>query len=148
MKVRSLNMTGILLDDPKSGKVAVQAGALRLDMDVKDLVPLEAPVKQIVKKKSAGSKIATRMRLEKAVKMRRELHLRQMRAEEAEETLDRFLDDAIVAGVDEVRIVHGKGTGVLRKLTHDLLRRHSQVLSFEEADAGEGGQGATIARLQ
>lgn len=148
VKVRSLNMTGILLDDPKSGKVAVQAGALRLDMDVKDLVPLEAPVKQIVKKKSAGSKIATRMRLEKAVKMRRELHLRQMRAEEAEETLDRFLDDAIVAGVDEVRIVHGKGTGVLRKLTHDLLRRHSQVLSFEEADAGEGGQGATIARLQ
>jgi DNA mismatch repair protein MutS2 len=148
VKVRSLNMTGILLADPKSGKVAVQAGALRLDMDVKDLVPLEAPLKQVVKKRSAGSKVATRMRLEKAQKLRRELHLRQMRAEEAEETLDRFLDDAIVAGVDEVRIVHGKGTGVLRKLTHDMLRRHSQVLSYEEADAGDGGQGATIARLQ
>ena len=88
------------------------------------------------------------MRLEKATKIRRELNIRQMRYEEAEEKLDRFVDDAIVAGVDEIRIVHGKGGGVLRKLTHDLLRRHSQVREFEEADADEGGQGATIARLQ
>ena len=147
VKVKNLNMTGILLDDPKGNKVLVQAGALRMDVEVKQLVPLEAPV-PVVTKKKAGTRVMSKMRLEKAQTIKRELHLRQMRAEEAEETLDRFLDDAIVAGVDEIRIVHGKGTGVLRKLTHDFLRRHSQVLSFAEANADDGGQGATIARLQ
>ena len=71
-----------------------------------------------------------------------------MRAEEAEATLDKFVDDALTAGLDAIRIVHGKGEGILRKMTHDFLRRHSQVTSFGDADAEEGGQGATIARLK
>jgi DNA mismatch repair protein MutS2 len=148
VKVRSLNMTGVLLDDPKNGKAPVLAGALKMTLEVGDLVVLEAPAPAPVKKRPAGSRLSTKMKLDKVQKLQREIQIRQMRAEDALEALEKFVDDAIVAGVDTVRVVHGKGTGVLRKVTHDFLRRHSQVVSFEEADADSGGQGATVARLQ
>ncbi|ARU41790.1 hypothetical protein CCB80_11825 [Armatimonadetes bacterium Uphvl-Ar1] len=148
VRIKNLNMTGVVTDDPRHGKVVVMVGAIRMDVDLKQVVPLEAPQPVVQKKSKGSSRMATRMRLEKATKISRELNIRQLRFEEAEEKLDQFLDDAIVAGVDEVRIVHGKGGGVLRKLTHDMLRRHSQIVSFEEADADSGGQGATVARLQ
>jgi DNA mismatch repair protein MutS2 len=148
VRIKNLNMTGVVADDPRQGKVVVMVGAIRMDVDLKQVVPLEAPQPVVQKKSKGSSRMATRMRLEKATKISRELNIRQLRFEEAEEKLDQFLDDAIVAGVDEVRIVHGKGGGVLRKLTHDMLRRHSQIVSFEEADADSGGQGATVARLQ
>lgn len=148
VRIKNLNMTGVVADDPRQGKVVVMVGAIRMDVDLKQVVPLEAPQPVVQKKSKGSSRLATRMRLEKSTKISRELNIRQLRFEEAEEKLDQFLDDAIVAGVDEVRIVHGKGGGVLRKLTHDMLRRHSQIVSFEEADADSGGQGATVARLQ
>lgn len=147
VKVKNLNLTGILLEDPKGGKARVLAGALKMDVELKQLVPLEKPAAVPIKSKSSSRAIG-KMRLEKAQKMRREIHLRQMRAEEALEALEKFLDDALVAGVDEVRIVHGKGDGILRKLTRDLLRRHSQVVGFADAEDSEGGYGATVARLK
>lgn len=147
VKVKNLNLTGILLEDPKGGKVKVLAGALKMDVDLKQIVPLEKPVSAPTKPKGRSRAIG-RMRLEKAQTLRREIHLRQMRAAEAQEALDKFLDDALVAGVDEIRIVHGKGDGILRKLTRDLLRRHSQVVGFADAEDSEGGYGATVARLK
>ncbi|MFI5387863.1 MAG: Smr/MutS family protein, partial [Fimbriimonadales bacterium] len=85
------------------------------------------------------------VRLQKAQSAATEIHLRAMRAEDAERELDRFIDDAVLAGLDSVRIVHGKGEGVLRKVTQDYLKRHPHVRSFRTADAGEGGDGVTIA---
>ena len=77
-----------------------------------------------------------------------ELHLRQMRAEQAVEKLDRFLDDAVLAGLPTVRIVHGKGEGVLRKITRETLKRHPHVGRFDDADAAAGGQGVTVAEIK
>ncbi len=76
-----------------------------------------------------------------------EVSLRGMRAEEALDTLEKYLDRAYRAGLPYVRIVHGKGTGTLRKLARDLLRQHPLVASMREAEPHEGGEGVTIAKL-
>lgn len=76
-----------------------------------------------------------------------EVHLRGMRAEDALETLEKYLDRAVMAGLPYVRVVHGKGTGALRKLARDFLHASPLVASYETAEPNEGGDGVTIARL-
>jgi DNA mismatch repair protein MutS2 len=71
-----------------------------------------------------------------------------MRAEEAQRDLERFLDDALLAGLPSVRIVHGKGEGILRQLTRDYLKKHPNVGKFEDADPSAGGAGVTVATLK
>lgn len=77
-----------------------------------------------------------------------EIHLIGLRVEEGIETLDKFLDDALLAGHREVRIVHGHGTGRLRHAVRELLARHPQVVSHRPGEPNEGGDGATIVRLE
>ncbi len=76
-----------------------------------------------------------------------EVSLRGMRADDALDTLGKYLDRAYLAGLPYVRVVHGKGTGTLRKLARDLLRQHPLVASIREAEPHEGGEGVTIAKL-
>lgn len=76
-----------------------------------------------------------------------EVHLRGMRAEDAMDTLERYLDRAVMAGLPYVRVVHGKGTGTLRKLAREFLQASPLVTSYETAEPNEGGEGVTIARL-
>ncbi|MCK5125410.1 MAG: endonuclease MutS2 [candidate division Zixibacteria bacterium] len=77
-----------------------------------------------------------------------EIMLRGMTVEEALEALDKFLDDAILAGLGQVYIVHGKGTGALRKNLSTYLKAHKSVASIRIGDWNEGGHGVTIARLK
>lgn len=143
VRVLGLNLNGVVLEDPKGKKVSVQAGAMRMDVDMNKLVPLG----MLEEKKPKRNRAVGEMRLRKAQTIQREIQIRQMRAEEAVEVLEKFLDEAVLAGADVIRIVHGKGEGVLRKVTHDLLRRSGLVKRFYEADADSGGQGATVAEL-
>jgi DNA mismatch repair protein MutS2 len=76
-----------------------------------------------------------------------EVSLRGMRADDALILLEKYLDRAYLAGLPFVRIVHGKGTGTLRKLTRDLLREHPLVAEIREAAQQEGGEGVTIAKM-
>ena len=70
-----------------------------------------------------------------------------MRVEPALGELDSFLDRSLLASRSEVRVVHGHGSGRLRKAVRDFLRQHAAVASFRPGGAGEGGDGATVARL-
>ncbi|HEY8730759.1 MAG TPA: Smr/MutS family protein, partial [Candidatus Limnocylindria bacterium] len=76
-----------------------------------------------------------------------QLDLRGARAEEALAELDRYLNNAAVAGYDRVRVVHGKGTGALRNAVREALSAHPLVREQTPAAANEGGEGATIVRL-
>ena len=76
-----------------------------------------------------------------------EIHLRRLTVDEALYRLDRFLNDAFLAGVPSVRVIHGKGTGILRQAVHDELRTHPLVKSYHRAPLEEGGNGATIAEM-
>lgn len=76
-----------------------------------------------------------------------ELHLRQLTIDEALFRLDRFLNNAFMAGLSSVAIIHGKGTGTLRQAVREQLAHHPLVRSFRPAGYGEGGEGVTIATL-
>jgi DNA mismatch repair protein MutS2 len=77
----------------------------------------------------------------------RELRLRRLTVDEALWRLDRYLNDAFMAGLSSVRIVHGKGTGKLRRAVHESLARHPLVKSYRLGDYGEGDYGITIVEL-
>ena len=76
-----------------------------------------------------------------------EVDLRGQRVEEVLPALDRYLDEAFVSGLPRVRIIHGKGTGALRRAVRDELRRHPLVSRYRQGDAMEGGDGVTVAEL-
>jgi DNA mismatch repair protein MutS2 len=117
----------------------VAAGPLRLRVPATSLRPAQATPEppRSTRPVIAGSAPAVSLQLD----------LRGARAEEALEVLDRYLNDAAVAGVDRLRIVHGKGTGALRTAVREVLSRHPLVRGHEPAGAAEGGDGATIVRL-
>jgi len=77
----------------------------------------------------------------------RELRLRHLTVDEALWRLDKYLNDAFMAGLPSVRIVHGKGTGKLRRAVHDSLAKHTLVKSYRLGDYGEGDYGVTIVEL-
>ena len=77
----------------------------------------------------------------------RELHLRHLTIDKALFRLDQYLNDAFMAGLPFVRIVHGKGTGTLRQAVHEALAKHPLVKSFRLGDYGEGDYGVTIVEL-
>ncbi len=79
--------------------------------------------------------------------MNSELHLRRLTVDEALIRLDRYLNDAFIAGLPAVRLIHGKGTGTLRQAVREELKTHPLVKSFRPAELEEGGNGATIVEL-
>lgn len=143
VRVQGYAQVGTVLDEPKGGQVKVQMGPLRLTVAV---TSVEAVGRTVETKSPPNAR--TNIGLKKARTVSTELHLRAMRAEDAERELDRFLDDAILGGLTTVRIVHGKGEGILRKLVWDTLRRNQHVGHFHEADPAEGGAGVTVAHLR
>lgn len=143
MSVRAEGYTqiGTVLEEPSGGTVYVQMGPLKLKLPVSTLSPVKSPSPR------AGGKSSS-MSLQKASTATTEIHLRMQRAEDAEEALTRFFDEAVLAGLHQVRIVHGKGGGVLRKMTQEFLRNNRDVASFRDGEPAEGGQGVTIAVLR
>lgn len=142
VRVKGYAQSGTLLDLPGEGQAKVQMGALKLT------VPLEALSVAPTSPATLRPKARHNLGLQKAMSAQTEIHLRAMRAEDALADLERFLDDSLLAGIDQVRIVHGKGEGILRKLTRDYLRKHPHVASFREGEPAEGGQGVTVAVLK
>lgn len=135
VRVQGYSQTGTLLETPSGKQVQIQVGSLKLKVSVDALTPI-APER---------AKTGMSSSLQKAMSATTEVQLRHMRAEDAEELLDKFLDEAVLAGLHQVRIVHGKGEGILRQVTRDMLKRHKAVKSYRDGDATEGGQGVTIA---
>ena len=76
-----------------------------------------------------------------------EVRLRHLTVDEALPKLDQFLHDAFMAGLYQVRIIHGKGTGTLRQLVREQLAKHPLIKSYRPGEYGEGGAGVTIAEL-
>ena len=137
--VEGVSEPGTLLSIDDRGMADVAAGQLRLRVPATSLRPAQAPQE---------SQLATRPVIAgSAPAVSLQLDLRGARADEALAVLDRYLNDAAVAGVDRLRIVHGKGTGALRTAVREVLSRHPLVRAHEPAGAAEGGDGATIVRL-
>jgi DNA mismatch repair protein MutS2 len=120
-----------------NGMVEVQVGVLRLNVALAELESSEEPVQ----KDYADYFVMPRP-------VPSEIHLRGLRVEEARWELEQYLEQALDAGLKEVRVVHGKGTGAVRLMAHEMLRKHPKVETLRAALPSEGGEGATIAILK
>ena len=141
VRVRPLNKQGVVLTSPTEGFVEVQVGQMRIEASLADLEPTEEFADEQLRDTAA------RLRLAKAFQTSSEIHLRGLTVAEGIIELEKYLDDAFLAGQEEVRIVHGKGTGALRQGIHEYLRRHPHVKSFATARQEAGGEGVTIVQL-
>ena len=124
----------------------MQIGILRSEVDVDDLEYLESQTKQA--KKQASITQARNLKLSKAMTVHTEINLIGKTVAEAMPELEKYIDDAAIAGLSQVRIIHGMGTGALRNAVHEELRRNPPVESYRLGEQGEGGYGATVAMLR
>ncbi len=146
VKVLSMNLTGTISSLPDSrGNVTVQMGILRSQINISDLEIIEEqnPYAPKNMRRTGGGKI----KMSKSLSVSPEINLLGRTVDEAVAELDKYLDDALLSHLNSVRIVHGKGTGALRKGIHEYLRRQKHVKSYHLAEFGEGDAGVTIVNL-
>ncbi len=131
----------VLTKPDNKGEVQVQAGIMKINVKLKDL----REIKESKAEKKEHKKKTVNLNLKQVSSS---VDLRGMDAEEAIYTVDKYLDDAYIGGLGEVTIIHGKGTGILRKAIQDMLRTHGHVKSYRLGEYGEGGSGATVVVLK
>ncbi|MDD7409242.1 MAG: endonuclease MutS2 [Anaerovoracaceae bacterium] len=145
VRVVSLDKKGIIagLPDDKD-EVLVQIGLMKMRMPLSDLSLIDSHgVQKTFEKTSYG-----KMYRQKAQAISPEINVIGMNLDEARMEVDKYLDDAYMSGLSQVRIIHGRGTGVLRGGIRDMLKRNRHVDSFRSADYNDGGEGATIVKLR
>ncbi|KZZ85914.1 endonuclease MutS2 [Bacillus sp. SJS] len=140
VKVISFGQKGILLEQSGNKEWHVQIGILKMKVKESDLQYMSRP-KPVVEKPLATVK-------GKDYHVSLELDLRGERFENAISRVEKYLDDAVLAGYPRVSIIHGKGTGALRKGVQELLKNHRSVKNTRFGEAGEGGSGVTIVELK
>lgn len=146
VKVLSMNLTGTVHTLPnEKGDLYVQMGILRSLVNIKDLVLIEDTPVLGSKKKSTG---AGKIKMSKSASVSTEINLIGKTTDEAIALLDKYLDDAYIAHMPSVRIVHGKGTGALRNAVHSHLKRLKYIKSYRLGEFGEGDAGVTIAEFK
>ena len=147
VKVLSMNLTGTVnsLPDAK-GNLFVQMGILRSQVNISDLELIEEPLTVTAKQMRRTS--SGKMKMGKSMHVSPEINLLGKTVDEAVAELDKYLDDAYIAHLSPVRIVHGKGTGALRNGIHQYLRRQKHIKSFRLGAFGEGDAGVTIVEFK
>jgi DNA mismatch repair protein MutS2 len=144
-----LNRVGtVLASDDTRGEVEVEAGTMRIKVHITSL--LAAPSTSVEARPVAsppGPEVERAQTAERPPAVPMTLSLRGLTVDEALPMLDKYLDDAALAGVQRVTVVHGKGTGALRKGVHAFLRTHPHVREFRLGARGEGESGVTIVEL-
>ncbi len=151
VKVLTLNLKGTVSTLPDArGNLYVQMGILRSQVNIKDIELLQEAVVTGPSYRSSGrsSSGQSKIKMSKSATATTEINLIGKTTDEAINELDKYLDDAYLAHLSSVRIVHGKGTGVLRKAVHEYLRRQKHVAEYHLGAYGEGDSGVTIATFK
>ena len=142
--VISLNLDGIVRSLPnQKNEITVQMGILQSTVKISDVEIVKEEKKQSKQQKTAQYRAS----VNKSMNIKPEINLLGMTVDEAVTALDKYLDDACLSHLNQVRVVHGKGTGALRKGIHEYLKRQSYVKSFRLGEFGEGDAGVTIVEL-
>jgi DNA mismatch repair protein MutS2 len=148
--IHSFNQEGTVLVPPNAaGELLVQAGIMQVKVQLTDVSLANQNAEHTAGAYTAtGKKSATRGSMSKALYISPEIDLRGMMPEEATEAADKYLDDAFLASLTTVTLIHGKGTGAVRAAVHALLKRHPHVREFRLGKYGEGETGVTVATLK
>ena len=146
VKIVSMGLKGSVSSLPdKNGKLFVQCGIIRSQVSLDDLVLLEDDPIQTEKMQRSSS---GKLKMSKSYSISTEINLLGKTVDEALSELDKYLDDAYLAHLPSVRIVHGKGTGALRKAVQGYLKKSRVIKSFRLGEFGEGDAGVTIAEFK
>ena len=141
VNIVTLDQKATVLSAPDSkGEVMVQAGVMKLNVKLKDI--------RLIEEKKAASPTSGKVGLGAGKQVGLELDVRGMLVDEANIIVDRYLDDAYNAGLSEVNIIHGKGTGALRTGIQAFLKRHPLVKGYRMGSYGEGDAGVTVVTLK
>jgi len=140
VEIISLNQKGEIEDLIGKEKVRVRVGTLLTTVEIRNLKKVSSAEKP---KTQAGT---SQIDIEQAES--NQIHLRGMTVEEAMENLEKFLDRAVIAGLHSVYVVHGKGTGTLRRKLTEYLKQHSEVADLRLGNWNEGGAGVTVVKLK
>jgi DNA mismatch repair protein MutS2 len=138
VQLRGLGLRGRVVAEA-GGLVTVQAGSLTVRVARSEIEPVTGG-----RAKTPGTSVSLPVRED----VPRELRLLGLTSDEARAAVEKFLDDAVLAGHREIRLVHGKGTGALRRAVEGCLRGHPLVGSFRLAEPSAGGAGATVVALE
>lgn len=142
VRILPLNSVGTVSTLPnEKGELFVQAGLLRTKVKLSDIELIKQPKSKPEPKKKSGS---GHIRMDKASNIHQEINLIGMTVDEAMIALGKYLDDAYLAHLAQVTVIHGRGTGALRKAVHGHLKRTKYVKSFRLGEFGEGDMGVTI----
>lgn len=146
VKILSMNLKGTVhtLPDAK-GNLFVQAGILRYQTNIRDLILVNDDATPAVHNTKTG---AGKLKMSKSLSVSPEINLIGKTVDEALMELDKYLDDAYLAHLKSVRIVHGKGTGALRNAVHGYLKKSKYIKNYHLAEFGEGDAGVTIAEFK
>ena len=144
VRIAGVDRDGEIVEPPERGKVVVLVGSMRVTVPLRNL---RKPRDQQAAAPAEASP-QSRLSFEKAQDFSPELHLRGLRVEPGLLVVGKYLDDAMTAGIDRVRIIHGKGTGQMRKAVHEYLKSHPGVASFALGEPEEGGSGATVVEMK
>ena len=146
VKVVSMGLKGTVSSLPDAkGNLFVQCGILRTNVNVQDLVRLEEPSVTASNMKRTGT---GKLRMSKSISVSPEINLLGKTVDEAIPLLDKYLDDAYLAHLKSVRVVHGKGTGALRNAVQQHLKRVKYIKSYRLGEYGEGDAGVTIVEFK
>ena len=123
------------------GNIKVQMGILKMDSNIKNVTK----IKSNNKTKENTNRI---YKAKKAMHISPTLDLRGQRYDEALRNFDKYLDDAMLSGLDQAKIIHGKGTGALRNGINDYLKNNKMIDSYRPGNEKEGGYGVTIVKFK
>ena len=147
VKVHSMNLKGTISSLPDAkGNLYVQMGIMRSQVHMSDVEIIEEPMSITAKQMQRTS--SGKMRMGKSFSISPEINLLGKTVDEAIAELDKYLDDAYLAHLSPVRIVHGKGTGALRQGIHNFLKRQKRIKSYRLGAFGEGDAGVTIVEFK
>lgn len=142
--VENLGQQGTVISNvSKDEQVLVQIGSMKMNVPIQNLIILK---NQKTKKQNSVSQSYTKMNKTKNAKT--EINVIGLNVEEARFVVEKFLDDSLLANLQTVRIVHGKGTGKLREGIHQMLKKDSHVKSYRMGSFGEGEMGVTVVELK
>ena len=147
--ISSLRKEGTILSFPsKSNQVQVQIGSMKMNVDIKYLRKIEKnDNNNNTQNKSVSSSVSYK-NISKSKNIKTEINVLGLTVDEAILVVDKFLDDCAIANLQNVRIIHGKGTGKLKNGIHQFLKTNSHVKSFRLGTFGEGEMGVTVVELK
>lgn len=145
VNVLSVGQKAVVVDSPDDkGNLIVQIGSMKLNVNISDL----SLVKENVSDKEREKTKYSRLKSAKSLSVPMSINVVGQNLDDATMNVDKYLDDAFLAGLQTVTVIHGRGAGILKNGLQQMFKRHKHVESFRSGEYKEGGDGVTVVTIK